>query len=99
VSVEPLPANTVAMLTAAEATAGLPGYHRIRIVEQLGDETVWEFTYRQGRDTMRAMQVVISDPAAKKIFILDWRDPRTDWARDLTTFDQIVSTFSSLLGE
>ena len=99
VAVQPLPANTVAMLTAAEATVGLPDYHRIRIVEQSAGETVWEFTYQQGRDTMRAMQVVIPDPATKKIFILDWRDPRTDWARDLTTFDQIVSTFSSLLGE
>ena len=99
VRVEPLPANMVAMLTDKEATVGLPGYRRIRIVEQPGGETVWEFTYQRGRDTMRAMQVVIADPAAKKIFILDWREPRTDWARDLTTFDQIVGTFSSLLGE
>ena len=64
-----------------------------------GDNAIWEFTYQQGRHTMRAMQMVIPDPATKKIFILDWRGPRTDWARDLTTFDQIAGTFSSLLGE
>ncbi|MCU7728790.1 protein kinase [Actinoplanes sp. KI2] len=103
--VAPMPANTVAMLTGEEATAGLPGYRRIRIVQEPDDvlprqqATVWEFTYRHGGATMRAMQVVIADPAAKKIFVLDWRTPRTDWARDLTTFEQIGSTFSLLLGE
>jgi hypothetical protein len=103
--VAPMPANTVAMLTGEETTAALPGYRRIRIVEQPDDvlpgqqATVWEFTYQRGGDTMRAMQVVIAVPAAKKIFILDWRTRRTDWARDLTIFDQIASTFSLLLGE
>jgi hypothetical protein len=103
--VAPLPANTVAMLTGEEATAGLAGYRRIRIVEQPDDvlprqqTTVWEFTYQRGSDKMRAMQVVIADPAAKKVFILDWRTLRTDWARDFTTFDLIASTFSLLLGE
>jgi hypothetical protein len=94
-----MPANTVAMLTGAESTVGLPGYRRIRIVEQPGGETVWEFSYLSGAVPMRAMQVVISDQASKKIFILDWRDPRADWAGDLATFDQIMGSFSSLLGE
>jgi hypothetical protein len=98
------PLNPVAMLTGEESTIGLPGYRRIRIVDQPDDvwwqkATVWEFTYQRGGDTMRAMQVVIPDPASRKSIVLDWRTPRTDWARDLTTFDQIAGTFSSLLGE
>jgi hypothetical protein len=103
--VAPMPANPVAMLTGEETTVGLPGYRRIRIVDRPDDvlpwqtATVWEFTYQQGGGTMRATQVVIPDPATRKVFVLDWRTPRTDWARELTTFDQIVSTFSSLLGE
>jgi hypothetical protein len=93
------------MLTGEEATVGVPGYRRIRIVDRPDDvlpwqtATVWEFTYQQGGGTTRAMQVVIPDPATRKVLVLDWRTPRTDWARELTTFDQIVSTFSSLLGE
>jgi len=99
VRVATMPANTVAALTGGESKVGLAGYRRIRIVEQPGGETVWEFTYQSGSAPMRAMQVVIPDQASKKIFILDWRDPRADWAGDLATFDQIMSSFSSLLGE
>ena len=94
-----MPANTVATLTGGESKVSLAGYRRIRIVEQPGGETVWEFNYLAGAAPMRAMQVVVADLASKKIFILDWRDGRADWARDLPTFDQIMSSFSSLLGE
>jgi hypothetical protein len=105
VRAEPAPANAVAALTAQEAKVGLPGYRRIRIEQMspneavFAGEAVWEFTYLQSSGAMRAMQLVIPEPSGDRVFILDWRAPRDQWARDLTILDQIVVTFRPLSDE
>jgi hypothetical protein len=87
--------DVMAGLIAAERSARLPGYRRIRI--EARPPAVWEYTYKDaaGRP-MRGLQRVTT--AAGFTYRIEWQAPRSAWADALPVLDVVLDGFGPLPG-